>query len=101
MRIPWFIAVIHGYATAMFMQLGAIAWSEGVEDAWRSIATFVPDFLGFCLILGIGWVIARTVSKVLDRVLERAGFDRAVDRGGIRTALSRTSYDASDIVSKL
>lgn len=81
--------------------LAAIQWSEGIEDAWRSVASFVPDFLGFCLILALGWLAARVVSRVVDRVLERSGFARAMERGGIRRALARSSYDASDIVSRL
>ena len=36
-----------------------------------------------------------------DQILERVGFDRAVERGGIRRALERSSYDASTIVGKI
>jgi hypothetical protein len=34
-------------------------------------------------------------------VLERVGFDQAVERGGIKKALAKSKYDASDIVAKL
>ena len=34
-------------------------------------------------------------------MLERVGFDRAVERGGIRRAIEQSKYDASDIVGKL
>jgi hypothetical protein len=33
--------------------------------------------------------------------LERVGFDRAVERGGVKQALERSRYDASDIVAKI
>ncbi|HVF04169.1 MAG TPA: hypothetical protein VNA20_04960 [Frankiaceae bacterium] len=76
-------------------------WSRGVEDAWSSVATFVPRLLGFLIILGVGYVLAKVVAKAVDAVLERTGFDRAVERGGVRRALENSRYDASDIVSKL
>jgi mechanosensitive ion channel-like protein len=79
----------------------ALDFGRGVEDAWASVADFVPRFFAFLLILVIGYFIAKALAKVLDRVLERAGFDRAVERGGIKRILDRTEYDASDIVSTI
>ncbi len=72
-----------------------------VTDGFRSVATFVPRLLGFLLILFVGYFVAKVVATVVDKLLERAGFDRAVDRGGIKKALARSQYDASDIVAKL
>ena len=76
-------------------------WNEGVEAAWTRVATFVPRLLGFLLILAIGYLVVKALSKAVDAVLERVGFDRAVERGGVAKALSASKYDASDIVSKL
>ncbi|HEX7166662.1 MAG TPA: hypothetical protein VF230_06755 [Acidimicrobiales bacterium] len=81
--------------------VAAVEWSNGIEDAWSRTASFVPKFLGFLVILAVGYLVVKTVAKVLDRVLERTGFDRAVERGGIRKALASSRYDASDIVSKV
>jgi hypothetical protein len=72
-----------------------------VREGFTTFATFVPKFLGFLVILLVGYVLAKFVSKLVDKVLERAGFDRAVERGGIKKALSKSQYDASDIVAKL
>lgn len=79
----------------------AIDFDEGVEDAWSDIATFVPKLLGFLLILLIGWIIVKLIAKAVDALLERTSFDRAVERGGIGAALSKSKMDASDIVAKL
>src|SRR3954451_19193210 len=78
-----------------------IAWSQGVEDAWSNVAAFVPKFVAFLLILLIGYFVAKLIGKAADALLERVGFDRAVERGGIKRALERTKYDASDIVGKV
>jgi hypothetical protein len=79
----------------------AVEWSQGIEDAWGNIAEFVPKLLAFLLILIIGWIIAKALGKAFDAVLERVGFDDAVERGGIKSALAKSKYDASDIVGKI
>jgi hypothetical protein len=75
--------------------------STALTDLWRSVALFVPKFLAFLVILVIGWLVAKAIGKVVDKVLERVGFDRAVERGGIKRALARSEYDASTIVGKI
>ncbi|MFF5225056.1 hypothetical protein [Dactylosporangium sp. NPDC000521] len=72
-----------------------------VTDALRSVAVFVPKALLFVAILVVGWLVARLLRTAVDKILERVGFDRLVERGGIKTALARSRYDASDIVAKL
>ena len=78
-----------------------VQWSQGIEDAWSDVASFVPKFLGFLIILIVGYLIAKAIGKVADAILERVGFDRAVERGGVKRALAHTKYDASDILSKV
>jgi hypothetical protein len=75
--------------------------SDGVGDMLRSVLLFLPKALAFIVILLVGWLIAKAVRKLVDKVLERVGFDRLVERGGVKTALQRSKYDASDIVAKL
>lgn len=68
---------------------------------WHSVVLFVPKFVAFLVILLVGWFIAKAIGKVVDKILERVGFDRAVERGGIKKALAKSQYDASGIVGKL
>ncbi|MFG1656457.1 hypothetical protein ACGFIY_08010 [Micromonospora chersina] len=76
-------------------------FGHAVGDAFRSVMLFLPKAVAFVAILIVGWLIAKAVLKIVDKVLERVHFDRAVERGGIKTALARSKYDASDIVAKL
>ncbi|MGY0007522.1 membrane protein [Micromonospora sp. I033] len=76
-------------------------FGDAVGDAFRSVMLFLPKAVAFVAILVVGWLIAKAVLKIVDKVLERVHFDRAVERGGIKTALARSKYDASDIVAKL
>src|SRR2546423_10799976 len=75
--------------------------SGAVTDMVRAVLLFLPKALGFVAILVVGWIVARLLRTVIGKVLERVGFDRAVERGGIRTALARSRYDASDLVARL
>ena len=76
-------------------------FQDGLGDAWASIATFLPKLVGFLLILLVGYFIAKAIAGILDKVLERVGFDRAVERGGVGQALSKSKYDASSLLSKI
>jgi hypothetical protein len=67
----------------------------------RTVVTFIPKLVLFVAILVIGWLVARVLLKAVDKVLERIGFDRWVERGGIKSALARSKYDASDIIAKI
>jgi len=74
---------------------------DGLKNAVTSIVEFVPKLVAFLLILLIGLFVARLLAKAIGKVLQKVGFDRAVERGGIKKALDKSSFDASDIVSKL
>jgi hypothetical protein len=74
---------------------------DALRDGLRTIAEFVPKLALFLVILVIGLIVAKAISKALNALLERVGFDRAVERGGIRKALASSKMDASDIVAKL
>ena len=75
--------------------------TNALQDALRSVALFVPKLVAFLLILIIGILVAKAIGKGIDKILERVGFDRAVERGGIKRALAQSKYDASAIVGKL
>jgi Conserved TM helix len=83
------------------MPEASIQWGTGFSSAWSNVATFIPKFIVFLIILIVGYIIAKAIAKILSAVLTRVGFDRLVERGGIKTALARSSYDASDILAKI
>lgn len=79
----------------------AIDFQQSFQEAWDNVITFVPKFVGFLLILVVGYFVAKLVERALDRVLERAGFDGWMERGVLKSTFERSPYDASDIISKL
>jgi len=74
---------------------------SGLEVAWLNTAAFLPKLAMFLVVLVAGYFLAKFLAKLFDRVLERVGFDRMVERGGIKRALAKTRYDASDLLSKV
>ncbi|GEM29499.1 hypothetical protein NN3_05060 [Nocardia neocaledoniensis NBRC 108232] len=79
----------------------AIDFQQGLTDAWSSVAQFLPKAAAFLVILVVGWIIAKVVAKIVNAVLERVGFDRLVERGQLKQMMSRSKYDASDLLAKL
>jgi hypothetical protein len=74
---------------------------DSFQEMLSTVINFIPQALAFLLILVVGWFVAKAIAKIVDKVLGRVGFDRAVERGGVGRALERTEYDASTIVAKL
>lgn len=74
---------------------------ESLERAWENVVDVLPQIALFLVILIVGWIVASAVSRLLDTLLDRIGFDRWVERGGIKSALARSEYDASDLLSKI
>ena len=75
--------------------------TSAISAGLSTVAEFVPKLLIFLIILVIGLLIAKAIAKALNALLEKAGFDRAVERGGIKDALAKSKFDASDIVAKI
>lgn len=74
---------------------------EALENAWDSFVEALPEIGLFLLILIVGWIVAKAVSRILETLLEKIGFDRWVERGGIKRALAKSEYDASDLLAKI
>lgn len=81
--------------------IAALNYHTGVENAWSNVATFIPKLVVFLIILIIGYIIAKAIAKALTKVLQKVGFDRLVERGGVKKALQSSSYDAATILSKI
>lgn len=74
---------------------------ESLERAWNNVVEALPKIALFLVILIVGWIVARVVARLLNTLLEKIGFDRWVERGGIKKALAKSEYDASDLLSKI
>ncbi|WP_436495525.1 mechanosensitive ion channel family protein [Actinokineospora sp. HUAS TT18] len=74
---------------------------EGLGAAWSMVATFVPKLLGFLIILLIGWLIAKAVSKGLSMVMGKLGFSRLMEKTGMSNMARNSGVDVGAILVKL
>jgi hypothetical protein len=65
--------------------------------------SFVPRFIGFLVILLIGWLIATAISKAVTFLLRKVGFDRLAERIGLSRIgqQSGVTLDAAGILGKI
>jgi hypothetical protein len=75
--------------------------TQSWNDAVGAVITFLPKFVLFLVILFVGWLVAVALRKLVNVVLSRVGFDRAVERGGVGRALAQSKYDASGLIAAL
>ncbi|WP_329331551.1 hypothetical protein OG866_02170 [Streptomyces sp. NBC_00663] len=79
----------------------AIDFTQGLNDAWSKIATFVPKLIGFLVVLAIGWFVSKAIAKILDRVLRKVGSERLSERAGTARLLQNSAYDLTGIICKI
>ncbi|MFL5592793.1 MAG: mechanosensitive ion channel family protein [Ktedonobacteraceae bacterium] len=82
-------------------------WGDAIltalANALNLVLTFIPKFIGFLLILLVGWIIASVVSRALTMLLRKIGFDRLSDRIGL-TRLEQqmgVRMDTAGVLGKL
>ncbi|HWG27655.1 mechanosensitive ion channel family protein [Actinospica sp.] len=81
--------------------VAGVDWTGGINSMWNSFTTWVPRFVGFLLVLVIGWMIAKVIGKAVEAVLRRLHFERVMERAGMSRALENSKYDGSKLVGMI
>ncbi len=76
------------------MQLAAVHIANSLQRALDSLIGFIPNLIGFLVILVIGYVTARVVKTVVAKLLEKVGADRALHRSQAGEYVERISPGA-------
>ncbi len=82
-------------------------WVDGLTDAVTAslaqIVAYLPTLILACMLLGLGYVLARLVSVVVTRLLQLMGFDRLLSRTAVQTLLERsgTKQKISEILGMI
>jgi hypothetical protein len=77
------------------MSIAAVHIAQSLQRALDSLIGFIPNLIGFLVILFIGYVIARLVKAVVTKLLEKVGLDRALSGSPAGTYVERASPGAS------
>ena len=59
----------------------AVDVSASLQRGLDDLIGFLPNLIGFLIIVAIGYIVARVVKVVVTRVLEKVGTDRAIHTG--------------------
>jgi len=82
-------------------------WNDVVMPAMEGIVQdilgILPELAGALTILILGWIIARVVSSILSKLLNKIGFNSIAEKAGIADFLKRSGYkkDVSHVVGRL
>lgn len=57
------------------------AISDSIERGFDEFFVWLPKLVGFVVVLLIGWILARIVGSIVERVSRRAGLDRTLLQG--------------------
>src|SRR5215207_1765019 len=76
---------------------------QPVENALSTFLSYLPQLVGALIILIIGYIVAKVLQAVVGRVLRSIGFDRWMERGGIKQFFDRaqTNYTPATVLGLL
>lgn len=60
------------------MHIAAVELGDSVQQGLDSFFNFLPNLIAFLVILVVGWLIARVLSGIVRKALEKIGMDRAL-----------------------
>ena len=69
--------------------------ADSIQQGLDSLLGFIPNVIGFLLILVIGWFVAKAVKAAVTKLLEKVGVDRALHKSEAGTYVERLSPGAS------
>lgn len=71
--------------------------SEPVREMLTKVVSYLPTLLGALLILVVGWVVAKTLRRIVNRLLKVTRFDKLADKAGISDILIKGGLDTSAV----
>jgi len=74
--------------------LAAVKIGDSLQQGLDAFFGFIPNLLGFLVILLIGWIIAKVVRTVVNKLMDRLGVDRALHRSDAGQYVERVSPGA-------
>ena len=77
------------------MPYAAVKIGDSLQQALDSFFGFVPNILGFLVILLVGYIIARVAKKAIAAILQKLGVDRALHNSDAGQYVERVSPGAS------
>jgi putative Mn2+ efflux pump MntP len=77
------------------MPFATVKVGNSVQQALDSFFGFLPNILGFLVIMFVGYIIAKVVKKAVTAILEKVGVDKALHKSDAGQYVERVSPGAS------
>jgi Conserved TM helix len=74
---------------------------ESVQRGADAFALWVPRFLGFLVVLIVGYFVAKMVASLLARVLRRVGLDERLRTGTAGNWITRVTRSPSELMGRI
>ena len=76
---------------------------EPLQDALSTFLSYISQLIGALVILIVGYLVAKALQAIVGRVLEGIGFDRWMERSGIKQFFDRadTQHTPHSILGRL
>lgn len=75
--------------------IAAVDIAQSVQEGLNALLGFIPNLIGFALILLIGWIVAKAVKAAVTKLLQTIGIDRALHQSDAGSYVERVSPGAS------
>jgi hypothetical protein len=85
----------------MSQPLASFQVSQSFQNLLDTVFHSIPKILVFLIILVVGWIVAKALSRLVDMILRRVKFDRFVERGVVGQALTRSNTDATTLIARI
>src|SRR5919199_1482538 len=70
---------------------------EPLQNAISVFLSYIPQLIGALIILIVGYIVAKVLQAVVGRVLQGIGFDRWMERGGIKQFFDRAETNQTPV----
>src|ERR671917_2499002 len=70
---------------------------QSLQNTLDRFLEYIPQLIGAIVILVIGYIVARILKAVVSRVLQGIGFDRWMERGGIKQFFDRAETNQTPV----
>ncbi len=77
------------------MPLAAVEVGDSIQQGLDSLIGFLPNILGFLLILLVGYVVAKVVKGIVAKILDKVGLDRTLHDSDAGRYVEKVSPGAS------
>lgn len=76
------------------MPVFAVSVGDSLQQGFDRFFAFIPNLIAFLVILVIGWVIAKAVRTVVNKLMDKVGVDKALHESAAGEYVEKVSPDA-------